>query len=133
MDNNLNDQITENSEGEEKSPSSYTDPNAGYTEAEPQAKNDNSVPKEAADDNLKQEEKSHPAYTYGEMPKSENGSGYCDFNPCIMHNCDCYYYKLEISSYRNAEIYKSNYAIYLWTGIGIFDQSISGKHTEDFE
>ena len=39
MDNNLNDQITENSEGEEKSPSSYTDPNAGYTEAEPQAKN----------------------------------------------------------------------------------------------
>ena len=57
MDNNLNDQITENSEGEEKSPSSYTDPNAGYTEAEPQAKNDNSVPKEAADDNLKQEEK----------------------------------------------------------------------------
>ena len=76
MDNNLNDQITENSEGEEKSPSSYTDPNAGYTEAEPQAKNDNSVPKEAADDNLKQEEKSHPAYTYGEMPKSENGSGY---------------------------------------------------------
>ena len=71
MDNNLNDQITENSEGEEKSPSSYTDPNAGYTEAEPQAKNDNSVPKEAADDNLKQEEKSHPAYTYGEMPKSE--------------------------------------------------------------
>ena len=38
MDNNLNDQITENSEGEEKSPSSYTDPNAGYTEAEPQAK-----------------------------------------------------------------------------------------------
>ena len=58
MDNNLNDQITENSEGEEKSPSSYTDPNAGYTEAEPQAKNDNSVPKEAADDNLKQEEKS---------------------------------------------------------------------------
>ena len=53
MDNNLNDQITENSEGEEKSPSSYTDPNAGYTEAEPQAKNDNSVPKEAADDNLK--------------------------------------------------------------------------------
>jgi len=68
MDNNLNDQITENSEGEEKSPSSYTDPNAGYTEAEPQAKNDNSVPKEAADDNLKQEEKSHPAYTYGEMP-----------------------------------------------------------------
>ena len=76
MDNNLNDQTTENSEGEEKSPSSYTDPNAGYTEAEPQAKNDNSVPKEAADDNLKQEEKSHPAYTYGEMPKSENGSGY---------------------------------------------------------
>ena len=71
MDNNLNDQITENSEGEEKSPSSYTDPNAGYTEAEPQAKNDNSVPKEAADDNLKQEEKSHPAYTYGEMPKPE--------------------------------------------------------------
>ena len=56
MDNNLNDQITENSEGEEKSPSSYTDPNAGYTEAEPQAKSDNSVPKEAADDNLKQEE-----------------------------------------------------------------------------
>ena len=46
MDNNLNDQITENSEGEEKSPSSYTDPNAGYTEAEPQAKNDNSVPKD---------------------------------------------------------------------------------------
>lgn len=76
MDNNLNNQTTENSEGEEKSPSSYTDPNAGYTEAEPQAKNDNSVPKEAADDNLKQEEKSHPAYTYGEMPKSENGSGY---------------------------------------------------------
>ena len=76
MDNNLNDQTTENSEGEEKSTSSYTDPNAGYTEAEPQAKNDNSVPKEAADDNLKQEEKSHPAYTYGEMPKSENGSGY---------------------------------------------------------
>ena len=74
MDNNLNDQTTKNSEGEEKSPSSYTDPNAGYTEAEPQAKNDNSVPKEAADDNLKQEEKSHPAYTYGEMPKSENGS-----------------------------------------------------------
>lgn len=74
MDNNLNDQTTENSEGEEKSPSSYTDPNAGYTEAEPQAKNDNSVPKEAADDNLKQEEKSHPAYTYGEMPKSENGT-----------------------------------------------------------
>ena len=34
------------------------------------------MPKEAADDNLKQEEKSHPAYTYGEMPKSENGSGY---------------------------------------------------------
>ena len=32
--------------------------------------------KKAADDNLKQEEKSHPAYTYGEMPKSENGSGY---------------------------------------------------------
>ena len=63
MDNNLNDQITENSEGEEKSPSSYTDPNAGYTEAEPQAKNDNSVPKEAADDNLKQEEKSHPLRT----------------------------------------------------------------------
>lgn len=31
MDNNLNDQITENIEGEEKSPSSYTDPNAGYT------------------------------------------------------------------------------------------------------
>ena len=60
MDNNLNNQTTENSEGEEKSPSSYTDPNAGYTEAEPQAKNDNSVPKEAADDNLKQEEKSHP-------------------------------------------------------------------------
>ena len=57
MDNNLNDQITENSEGEEKSPSSYTDPNAGYTEAEPQAKNDNSVPKETADDNLKQEKK----------------------------------------------------------------------------
>ena len=51
MDNNLNDQITENSEGEEKSPSSYTDPNAGYTEEEPQAKNDNSVTKEAADDN----------------------------------------------------------------------------------
>ena len=51
MDNNLNDQTTENSEGEEKSTSSYTDPNAGYTEAEPQAKNDNSVPKEAADDN----------------------------------------------------------------------------------
>lgn len=76
MDNNLNDQTTGNSEGEEKSTSSYTDPNAGYTEAEPQAKNDNSVPKEAADDNLKQEEKSHPAYTYGEMPKSENGSGY---------------------------------------------------------
>ena len=76
MDNNLNDQTTENSEGEEKSTSSYTDPNAGYTEAEPQAKNDNSVPKEAADDNLKQEEKSQPAYTYGEMPKSENGSGY---------------------------------------------------------
>ena len=74
MDNNLNDQTTENSEGEEKSPSSYTDPNAGYTEAEPQAKNDNSVPKEAADDNLKQEEKSHPAYTYGEMPKSEKGT-----------------------------------------------------------
>ena len=74
MDNNLNDQTTENSEGEEKSPSSYTDPNAGYTEAEPQAKNDNSVPKEAADDNLKQEEKSHPAYTYGEMPNSENGT-----------------------------------------------------------
>lgn len=74
MDNNLNDQTTENSEGEEKSTSSYTDPNAGYTEAEPQAKNDNSVPKEAADDNLKQEEKSHPAYTYGEMPKSENGT-----------------------------------------------------------
>ena len=48
MDNNLNDQITENSEGEEKSPSSYTDPNAGYTEAEPQAKNDNSVPKTEA-------------------------------------------------------------------------------------
>ena len=46
MDNNLNDQTTENSEGEEKSPSFYTDPNAGYTEAEPQAKNDNSVPKE---------------------------------------------------------------------------------------
>lgn len=45
MDNNLNNQTTENSEGEEKSPSSYTDPNAGYTEAEPQAKNDNSVPK----------------------------------------------------------------------------------------
>ena len=43
MDNNLNDQTTENSEGEEKSTSSYTDPNAGYTEAEPQAKNDNSV------------------------------------------------------------------------------------------
>ena len=40
MDNNLNDQTTENSEGEEKSPSSYTDPNAGYTEAEPQAKNE---------------------------------------------------------------------------------------------
>ena len=76
MDNNLNDQTTEKSEGEEKRPSSYTDPNAGYTEAEPQAKNDNSVPKDAADDNLKQEEKSHPAYTYGEMPKSENGSGY---------------------------------------------------------
>lgn len=76
MDNNLNDQTTENSEGEEKSPSSYTDPNAGYTEAEPQAKNDNSVPKEAADDNLKQEEKSHPAYTYGEMPKSENGTNF---------------------------------------------------------
>ena len=74
MDNNLNDQTTENSEGEEKSPSSYTDPNAGYTEAEPQAKNENSVPKETADDNLKQEEKSHPAYTYGEMPKSENGT-----------------------------------------------------------
>ena len=74
MDNNLNDQTTENSEGEEKSPSSYTDPNAGYTEAELQAKNDNSVPKEAADDNLKQEEKSHPAYTYGEMPNSENGT-----------------------------------------------------------
>lgn len=74
MDNNLNDQTTENSEGEEKSPSSYNDPNAGYTEAELQAKNDNSVPKEAADDNLKQEEKSHPAYTYGEMPKSENGT-----------------------------------------------------------
>lgn len=74
MDNNLNDQTTENSGGEEKSPSSYTDPNAGYTEAEPQAKNDNNVPKEAADDNLKQEEKSHPAYTYGEMPKSENGT-----------------------------------------------------------
>ena len=74
MDNNLNDQTTENSEGEEKSPSSYTDPNAGYTEAELQAKNDNSVPKEAADDNLKQEEKSHPAYTYGEMSKSENGT-----------------------------------------------------------
>ena len=74
MDNNLNNQTTENSEGEEKSPSSYTDPNAGYTEAEPQAKNDNSVPKEAADDNLKQEEKSHPAYTYGEMLKSENGT-----------------------------------------------------------
>lgn len=74
MDNNLNDQTTENSEGEEKSPSFYTDPNAGYTEAEPQAKNDNSVPKETADDNLKQEEKSHPAYTYGEMPKSENGT-----------------------------------------------------------
>lgn len=73
MDNNLNNQTTENSEGEEKSPSSYTDPNAGYTEAEPQAKNDNSVPKEAADDNLKQEEKSHPAYN-GEMPKSENGT-----------------------------------------------------------
>ena len=34
------------------------------------------MPKEAADDNSKQEEKSHPAYTYGEMPKSENGSGY---------------------------------------------------------
>ena len=88
MDNNLNDQITENSEGEEKSPSSYTDPNAGYTEAEPQAKNDNSVPKEAADDNLKQEEKSHPAYTYGEMPKSENGSGYGQSAPdgsaCIL-------------------------------------------------
>ena len=74
MDNNLNDQTTENGEGEEKSPSSYNDPNAGYTEAELQAKNDNSVPKEAADDNLKQEEKSHPAYTYGEMPKSENGT-----------------------------------------------------------
>ena len=74
MDNNLNDQTTQNSEGEEKSPSSYTDPNAGYTQAEPQAKNHNSEPKEAADDNLKQEEKSHPAYTYGEMPKSENGT-----------------------------------------------------------
>ena len=84
MDNNLNDQITENSEGEEKSPSSYTDPNAGYTEAEPQAKNDNSVPKEAADDNLKQEEKSHPAYTYGEMPKSENGSGYGQSAPEVL-------------------------------------------------
>ena len=84
MDNNLNDQITENSEGEEKSPSSYTDPNAGYTEAEPQAKNDNSVPKEAADDNLKQEEKSHPAYTYGEMPKSENGSGYGQSAPLAI-------------------------------------------------
>ena len=35
MDNNLNDQTTENSEGEEKSTSSYTDPKAGYTEAEP--------------------------------------------------------------------------------------------------
>lgn len=69
MDNNLNDQTTENSEGEEKSPSSYTDPNAGYTEAEPQAKETIALPKEAADDNLKQEEKGHPAYTYGEMPK----------------------------------------------------------------
>ena len=38
MDNNLNDQITENSEGEEKSPSSYTDPNAGYTEEDLQQK-----------------------------------------------------------------------------------------------
>ena len=38
MDNNLNDQTTENSEGEEKSPSSYTDPNAGYTEEEPDRK-----------------------------------------------------------------------------------------------
>lgn len=84
MDNNLNDQTTENSEGEEKSPSSYTDPNAGYTEAEPQAKNDNSVPKEAADDNLKQEEKSHPAYTYGEMPKSENGSGILELRMELM-------------------------------------------------
>ena len=43
MDNNLNDQTTENSEGEEKSPSFYTDPNAGYTEAEPQAKNENNT------------------------------------------------------------------------------------------
>ena len=74
MDNNLNDQTTGNSEGEEKSTSSYTDPNAGYTEAEPQAKNDNSVPKEAADDNLKQKEKSHPAYTYYNGNSYYNGT-----------------------------------------------------------
>lgn len=77
MDNNLNDQTTESSAGEGTNPSSYTDPNAGYTEAEPQTENGNDVPKEAADDNLKQkEEKEHPAYTYGEMPKSDPGSNY---------------------------------------------------------
>ena len=106
MDNNLNDQITENSEGEEKSPSSYTDPNAGYTEAEPQAKNDNSVPKEAADDNLKQEEKSHPAYTYGEMPKSENGSGYGQSAPdgsaCHSGTSDGTYENNTYNQYQNS-------------------------------
>lgn len=76
MDNNLNDQTTENSAGEGKTPASYTDPNAGYTEADPQTESGSSVPKEAADDKLKQEETEHPAYTYGEMPKSDSGSSY---------------------------------------------------------
>lgn len=76
MDNNLEDQTTKNSAGEGKSPSSYTDPNAGYTEANPQADNGNNVPKEATDGNLKQEEKEQTAYTYGEMPKSDSGSNY---------------------------------------------------------
>lgn len=76
MDNNLNDQTTENSVGEGTNSSSYTDPNAGYTEAESQTETGNNVPKEAVDDKLKQEEKGHSAYTYGEMPKSDPGSSY---------------------------------------------------------
>ena len=82
MDNNLDDQTTKNNVEEGTNPSSYTDPNAGYTEADPQTENEDNVTKEVADDHLKQEEKGHTAYTYGEMHNNtypnnsyDNGTG----------------------------------------------------------
>lgn len=75
MDNNLDDKKVESSTEEGTTSPSYTDPNAGYTEADAPEEKTDYVPRDVeAEEKPQQAEAESTAYTYGEPSKEAEGN-----------------------------------------------------------